>query len=268
MLKDGYGKESEKYLLETEGDRILNVSLDKIGGKGLFTKDIEIALLEGRADAAVHSMKDVPYEINEVFEIAAMPVREDARDVLISRDGLKLKELPEGAVIGTSSNRRTAQLKLLRPDIHTVPIRGNIQTRIDKIESEKLDGIILAAAGVKRLNLESIITEYFSPWDFVPAVGQGALGVEILKESINAQLFKSLDNAEVRMCVEAERSFMKELQGGCHSSLGAYATIEGNSLNMIGTFNVNGKLVKKDITGKKEEFIELGKALAEKILKA
>jgi hydroxymethylbilane synthase len=266
MLKDKLNIDSEKYLMDTEGDRKLDVSLDKIGGKGLFTKDIEYALLENRADAAVHSMKDVPYEISDVFAIAAMPVREDVRDVLISRGGILFKDLPHGAVIGTSSKRRSDQLKLMRPDIQTVPIRGNVQTRIDKIEKENLDGIVLAAAGVKRLGIESIVSEYFSPLQVVPAVGQGALGIEVHKENPNASLFNSLDNLEVRMCVEAERSFMSELKGGCHTSLGAYAVIEGNSMNIIGVFDVGNRLIKKEVTGNKENYIELGKVLARIIL--
>jgi hydroxymethylbilane synthase len=266
MLKDKLNIASEKYLMDTEGDRKLDVSLDKIGGKGLFTKDIEYALLENRADAAVHSMKDVPYEISDVFAIAAMPVREDVRDVLISRGGILFKDLPHGAVIGTSSKRRSDQLKLMRPDIQTVPIRGNVQTRIDKIEKENLDGIVLAAAGVKRLGIESIVSEYFSPLQVVPAVGQGALGIEVHKKNPNASLFNSLDNVEVRMCVEAERSFMSELKGGCHTSLGAYAVIEGSSMNIIGVFDVGNRLIKKEVTGNKENYIELGKVLARIIL--
>lgn len=267
MLKYKCNIECEKYLLDTEGDRILNVSLDKIGGKGLFTKDIEISLLEGRADAAVHSMKDVPYDIGESFELAAMPIREDERDVLISREDLKFCELPQGAIIGTSSNRRVAQLRLLRPDIIMVPVRGNVQTRLDKIEKQGLDGIILAAAGMKRLNLEHRITEYFSVESIVPAVGQGALGVEILKGNKYADLFRGLDNNSVRLCVEAERSFMRELNGGCHSALGAYASIEGNTMYIIGTFDKGNGLVKKDISGHIEQYKELGTALAEKILR-
>lgn len=266
MLRDKYGIDSEKYLMVTEGDRILNISLSKIGGKGLFTKDIENALLEGKADAAVHSMKDVPFDINEAFELAAMPIREDVRDVFISRDGTSFKNLPSGALVGTSSIRRGAQLRAMRPDIEIVPVRGNLQTRIEKIEKQNLHGIILAAAGIKRLNMESIVTDYFDPYDFVPAVGQGALGVEILADNPNGDLFRGLNCAEVSICVEAERSFMKELKGGCHTSVGAYATLQGNIMNIIGIFDVNNKLVKKDVAGKAEDYLELGRILANKIL--
>jgi hydroxymethylbilane synthase len=175
MIKDKFNAESEKLLVKTEGDRRLDVSLDKIGGKGLFVKEIEMALVEGRADAAVHSMKDVPFEIDHVFEIAAVPSREDVRDTFVSRNEISFFDLPKGARIGTSSNRRAAQIKLMRPDIETVPIRGNVQTRIDKMERENLHGIILAAAGLKRLGLEKVIIDYFDPVEFLPAVGQGAL---------------------------------------------------------------------------------------------
>ena len=268
MVKEKFGVTCEKLLIETEGDRKLDVALDKIGGKGLFVKDIEISLLEGKSQAAVHSLKDVPYELGEDFEIAAMPVREDVRDAFISMGGVNFVDLPKGAKIGTSSIRRIAQVKLLRPDIEAVPIRGNVQTRISKIETEGLDGIILAAAGLKRLDLEHIITDYFDPYEFLPAIGQGALGIEIIKNSDSAYIFKGLDNEAVRLCVEAERSFMRQLNGGCHSSIGAYATLQGELLNMVGIFEVDGKLIKKDITGDKWDYINLGKKLAEKIIQA
>ena len=266
MIKEKYGVECEKLLIETEGDKKLDVSLDKIGGRGLFVKDIEIALMEGKADAAVHSMKDVPFEINDSFEIAAMPERGDVRDAFIGAKGISFRDLPRGATIGTSSNRRSVQVKLMRPDIETVPIRGNVQTRIDKIEREGLDGIILAAAGLKRLNLDSIITDYFDPYEFLPAVGQGALGIEVVAASEYAHLFRKLDSTYVRMCVEGERSFMRKLNGGCHSSLGAYAVIEGDLMYITGIFEYNNRLIKKDISGNKEDYIKLGGALGEKIM--
>lgn len=265
-LKQKFDMNSEKLLIVTEGDRKLDVSLNKIGGKGLFVKDIETALLEGRADAAVHSMKDVPYELNNEFEITAIIEREDIRDVLISKDNIPFDELRYGAKIGTSSIRRAAQLKLLRNDLEIVPIRGNVQTRLSKMESESLDGIILAAAGLHRLNLNHIITEYFDPKKFIPAVSQGAIGIECVKGSTNSEYFKKLDNKDVRITVEAERSFMKALNGDCHSLIGAYSEIEGDELNMIGIYDMNGKIIRKDIVGKKYENIEIGRKLAEKIL--
>lgn len=267
FLKDKCGAESEKLLMSTEGDRRLDVALNKIGGKGLFVKEIEYALLDGRADAAVHSMKDVPFALEEPFEIVAMPEREDPRDVFVSINNISFYELKKGARIGTSSIRRSSQLRALRPDIEIVPIRGNVQTRIDKIEKENLDGIILAAAGLKRLGMEDIITDYFNEELFLPAVGQGALGIETLKTSDKKHIFSKLDDAKTRITVEAERSFMKELNGGCHSPIGAYAKIENNDIYILGIYEINDRLVKKDIQGKVEEHIEIGKALAKKIIK-
>lgn len=268
LLKDKENIDSKKLLVVTEGDKRLDVSLNKIGGKGLFTKDIEMSLLEKRAHAAVHSMKDVPYEMGEDFELIAMPEREDVRDVLVCRSGLKLDQLPNGAIIGTSSIRRAAQIKSIRNDLNIVPIRGNVGTRLEKMKNEGMDGIILAAAGLKRLGMEDIITEYLNPEIFVPAVSQGALGIECLKNGEYNKYFKELDNKDVRVTVEAERSFMRELNGGCHSLIGAYATLSGNDIYIIGTYEVNGIIVKKDILGRKEEHIELGRKLAQKILKA
>ncbi len=266
MIKDKFNAESEKLLIKTEGDRRLDVTLDKIGGKGLFVKEIEMALVEGRADAAVHSMKDVPFEIDNIFEIIAVPSREDVRDAFISRNEISFFDLPKGARIGTSSNRRAAQIKLMRPDIETVPIRGNVQTRIDKMESQNLHGIILAAAGLKRLGLEKTITDYFDPVEFLPAVGQGALGIEIVSDSSNREVFRNLDNKEARIGVEAERSFMRKLNGGCHTALGAYSVIEGELMYMVGIYQLGDRLIKKDIAGNKEDYIKLGEALGEKIL--
>lgn len=266
LLKEKSGVDSKKFLVVTEGDKRLDVSLNKIGGKGLFTKEIEIALLENKAHAAIHSMKDVPYEMGKHFELIAMPEREDVRDVLVCRNGLRLEELKKGAIIGTSSIRRAAQIKNIRNDLNIVPIRGNVGTRLEKMKNENMDGIILAAAGLKRLGMEDIITEYLNPEIFVPAVSQGALGIECLKNGKYNDYFKSLDNKDVRVTVEAERSFMRELNGGCHSLIGAYATLEGNDLYIIGTYEVNGVIVKKDILGNKEDNIELGKKLAQKIL--
>ena len=268
LLKDKVNMDSKKLLVVTEGDKRLDVTLDKIGGKGLFTKDIEIALLDGRAHAAVHSMKDVPYEMGEEFELIAMPEREDVRDVLVCQNGETLSELRKGAIIGTSSIRRAAQLKALREDINIVPIRGNVGTRLEKMKNEGMDGIILAAAGLKRLGMEDIISDYLNPDIFVPAVSQGALGIECLKDGAYNNYFKSLDNIDVRIAVEAERSFMRELNGGCHSLIGAYARLQESDIYIVGTYEVNGIIIKKDILGNKEEYVELGKKLAQKILKA
>lgn len=265
-LKEKCNIDSEKLLIVTEGDKKLDISLNKIGGKGLFVKDIELALLNNHAHGAVHSMKDVPHELPEEFEIAAVTEREDIRDVFISRKGMLFKELNSGAKIGTSSLRRALELKEIRSDIEIVPIRGNVQTRLAKMEEQKLDGIILAAAGLKRLNNENIITEYFDPKIVLPAVAQGALGVECLKISEAKGYFEALEDKNARLTVEAERSFMRALNGDCHSAIGVYSEIQNNDLYMIGMFEVNGKLIKKDILGSKNDNVILGNELAKKIL--
>lgn len=265
-LKEKCNIDSEKLLIVTEGDKKLDISLNKIGGKGLFVKDIELALLNNHAHGAVHSMKDVPHELPEEFEIAAVTEREDIRDVLISRKGVLFKELKSGAKIGTSSLRRALELKEIRSDIEIVPIRGNVQTRLAKMEEQKLDGIILAAAGLKRLNNENIITEYFDPKIVLPAVAQGALGIECLKISEAKGDFEALEDKNARLTVEAERSFMRALNGDCHSAIGVYSEIQNNDLYMIGMFEVNGKLIKKDILGSKNDNVILGNELAKKIL--
>lgn len=267
ILQDKFNITYNKYLVVTEGDRRLNTSLSKIGGKGLFTKEVELALLNKKADIAVHSMKDVPYDILDDFEIISVLKREDKRDVFVSNTGESFNDLKKNAKIGTSSVRRGALLKSIRPDINVVPIRGNVQTRLQKMKENNLDGIILAAAGLKRLNMENIITEYFNPEVFLPAVGQGALGVECLKNDKNRELYKKLDDYNARIEINAERSFMKELNGNCHSLIGIYSKIEGEFLYLIGTFMVNGIIIKKDICGNKEDCIHLGKTLADKIIK-
>lgn len=267
LLKDKHNIDSEKLLIVTEGDKRLDVSLNKIGGKGLFVKEIELALINKEAHAAVHSMKDVPYDLPKGFKLIAMPEREDVRDAFISSNGIKISELRKGAIVGTSSIRRSAQLKLIRPDLEIVPIRGNVQTRLEKMKNQNMDGIILAAAGLKRLGMEDIITDYFDPEEFVPAIAQGALGIETIDGLEEENLFKALDNEDVRVTVEAERSFMRKLNGGCHTVIGAYSRVKDNDLYMIGIYQVGDKIVKKDVLGSIENNIELGIKLAEKIIK-
>lgn len=263
LLGEKLNLESEKLLIETLGDKRLDVTIDKIGGKGVFVKDVEDAILDGRAHGAVHSMKDVPFEMFEKFTIASIPEREDERDAFIG--DTSFRNLRIGAKIGTSSLRRKAQIQAIRPDIEVLPVRGNIQTRISKIETEKLDGIMLAAAGIKRMNLEHLVTDYFDPIEFVPAVGQGAIGIEAIKNSEWADIFRELDIAEERIRIEAERSYMKEMNGDCHTPIGAYSKLEKDQLYMVGIFELDGKLVKKDIHGNREDYIVLGRKLAEKI---
>ena len=267
MITENNDINYKKLLIVTEGDRRLDVTLDKIGGKGLFTKEVELALLEEKADAAVHSMKDVPYKLADEFELIAIPKREDPRDVFISNFGGHFSELKKGAKVGTSSVRRAALLKESRPDLEIVPIRGNVQTRFKKMIEGSLDGMILAAAGLNRLNMQDKITDYFNPTEFLPAIGQGALGIECLKTNINKEYFKTLNHEETRIAVEAERSFMRSLNGDCHSLIGAYSKLAGDSLYLIGTYMVGNKIVKKDIIGNKEDYLELGIKLGEKIIR-
>ncbi|MEW9122171.1 MAG: hydroxymethylbilane synthase [Thermotaleaceae bacterium] len=225
QLKEKFPEISfEVVKIKTIGDKILDKTLDKIGGKGLFVKEIEGALLQKEIDMAVHSMKDVPTEMTPELMIGAVTNREDVRDVLISKDALKLKDLPIGAKIGTSSLRRAAQLLSFRPDLRIEPIRGNIATRMRKIEELGLDGVILAAAGIIRMGWEDRITEYISTEICTPAVGQGALGIQIRSEDAFIEnIIKVLNNSKIAAAVGAERSFMAELKGGCHVPIGAYA---------------------------------------------
>ena len=265
-LLEKKGIDCEEVLTDTLGDKILDVTLDKIGGKGLFIKELEKLMLMGEAHCGVHSMKDVPYELPEGFTIAAMPIREDVRDAFISKDEKTFWNLPKGAKIGTSSKRRGQQLKALRPDVEIVPVRGNVQTRLSKIETENLDGIVLAAAGLKRLNLEHLITNYFEVNEIIPAIAQGALGVEVYKDCEFFKELSSMDDKEVRLCVEAERSFMTELKGDCHSTIGAYAEIKDDKMNLIGIYEIDGKLIRSSSSGNISDYLDLGKSLARNIL--
>ncbi|GAB4407499.1 MAG: hydroxymethylbilane synthase [Thermodesulfovibrionales bacterium] len=219
--------------IKTTGDRILDVPLAKVGGKGLFVKEIEEALLRGDIDLAVHSMKDVPTDFPEGLHLAVITKREDPRDAFISQiqsSKFKIqsfKDLPHGAIIGTSSLRRSCQLLNIRPDLRIVQLRGNLDTRLRKLDEGQFDAIVLAAAGVKRLGLEQRITEILLPDVSLPAIGQGAVGIECRTddEPIN-NLIKPLNHHETFICVKAERAFLKRLQGGCQVPIAAYARIE------------------------------------------
>jgi hydroxymethylbilane synthase len=208
----------------TKGDRILDVSLSKVGGKGLFVSEIEACLLSGDADFAVHSLKDVPAELAEGLALTAIPEREDPRDALITKTGCSLDALPDGAVIGTSSLRRVAQLQAYRPDLRFVPIRGNIDTRLRKLEEEELDAIVLAAAGLHRMGWTDKITEYLPPHVCLPAVGQGILGIESRSadQRVN-DILSSLHNGATAAVAQAERTLLQALNGGCQVPIAGYA---------------------------------------------
>ena len=219
------GLSYELVSMTTEGDRRLDKSLASFGGKGVFIKELEVALLEGRADIAVHSLKDMPAEVLPEFKLAAVLHREDPRDAFIARggvDGCKFMELPAGARIGTGSIRRVVQLKALRPDLEYVPIRGNIQTRLSKLA--ELDGVILAAAGLKRMGLADQVTEYFSTEQILPASGQGILAIETLnaKQSLDA-LLAHVNDAETYCIAVAEMAYLKALNAGCQFPVASFA---------------------------------------------
>ncbi|NLJ73037.1 MAG: hydroxymethylbilane synthase, partial [Syntrophomonadaceae bacterium] len=235
LLKAKSNLEVEIVVIKTKGDKILDVALSKIGDKGLFTKEIENQLLDYEIDIAVHSLKDLPSVITEGLTIGAVLNRENPNDVLIAKDGLTIDELPSGAKIGTSSLRRIAQLKAYRPDIITVDIRGNIETRIRKMQKEGLDGIILAYSGVKRLNLDHLISEVIDNGVLLPAVGQGAIAIEIRKnDSQIEEVMALINDEETYLTTKAERAFLRTLEGGCQVPIAAYAYIRENKLNISG----------------------------------
>ncbi|MCR4429571.1 MAG: hydroxymethylbilane synthase [Tepidanaerobacteraceae bacterium] len=255
----------EKVSIKTRGDRFLDSALSEEGGKGLFVKEIEDALLFGNIDMAVHSMKDMPYEIPEGLCIAAVTKREDARDAFISANGERFADLKRGARIGTSSLRRAVQLKNIRPDIEIMPLRGNVPTRIKKMRELNLSGIVLAAAGLKRLGMEGEVCEYFSPDIMVPAVGQGALAVEMREQDERMHFIKCLEEPDTASAVRAERAFMKALGGSCKIPMGAYAQIEGDMLNLIGMIEMGGRVKKGCVCGKIFEAEEIGAKLAKEL---
>ena len=222
-------------VIKTTGDKIRDRSLVGLG-KGVFTKEIEIALLEGTIDLAVHSMKDLPTDLPDGLCIAAIPVREDPRDVLVAQSGLLLNQLPKGAKIGTTSPRRKSQLLHLRPDLQIMDVRGNLDTRLRKLHETELDGVILAAAGIKRLIGEAIITEYFEADRMVPPAGQGALGVEAREDDLEIKtLLDAINDSHSEIEVFAERVVLQELGGGCQVPIGVNAQLEDDSLHLIAT---------------------------------
>jgi hydroxymethylbilane synthase len=214
--------------IRTRGDRIIDRPLSSIGGKGLFVKEIEEALKRDDIDVAVHSLKDVPAEIPEDLHIGIIPEREDPHDVIISRNDIVLNHLPQRSSIGTSSLRRTAQLLHYRPDLNVIPLRGNLDTRLRKLHTEDLQAIIIAAAGLRRVGLSERITQSLPFGVMLPAIGQGALGLELRRDDHKVKSFlEFLDHYPTRLAVEAERSFLLELRGGCELPVGAHAVLDG-----------------------------------------
>lgn len=221
--------------MTTRGDQILDVTLSKIGGKGLFVKELEVALEAGRADLAVHSMKDVPMELPPGFTLAVIGEREDPRDAFVSSRYAHLSDLPPGSVVGTSSLRREAQLRARYPHLVVKPLRGNVGTRLKKLDEGQFDAILLAAAGLKRLGLGARIRSLLSVEDSIPAAGQGALGIEIRSDRDDvAELLAPLDHPETAACVRAERQVSRVLGGSCQVPLGAHAVLDGGILRIAG----------------------------------
>lgn len=247
--------------MKTTGDRILNQSLDKIGGKGLFVKELDLALMEGRSNLSVHSLKDMPMEIPEELPILAYSPREDNRDVLVLREGLS--ELPAHPVIGTGSARRKIQAARIYPDAEFKGIRGNIQTRLRKLDSGEYDALILAAAGMIRMGLQDRISRYFSVEEIIPPAGQGIMAVQGRKDDSYPFLIK-INSPKSQAMAEAERSFVKTLDGGCSSPIAACALIEGDRLKLRGLYfeEKSGRWVVGSLEGSVQGPAELGRSLA------
>jgi hydroxymethylbilane synthase len=259
------GVESTIEVIHTKGDRILDVPLNKVGGKGLFTKEIEEALLDKRIDLAVHSLKDLPTELPEGLIIAAIPQRIEPLDAIV---GGKLRDLKVGAKVGTSSLRRIAQLKRIRPDLDLQSIRGNVDTRIGKVEKGEYDAIVLAAAGLRRLGWGDIISETFRADVMLPAVGQGALAIETLLEGEGFEACRALDDPWLHFAITAERSMLSALGGGCQVPIGAFATIENTEIFLTGgVFSPDGeKMIRYTATGDCTQASQLGRNVAQVLL--
>jgi hydroxymethylbilane synthase len=263
------GLSVELNIIKTTGDKILDVALAKVGGKGLFVKEIEEALLAGEADIAVHSMKDVPTDLPEGLHLKSICKREVPADALVTRDGRKFAQLPEGAHVGTSSLRRACQILALRPDIRISTLRGNLDTRLRKLDEGLFDAIVLAVAGMKRLGYAARITEELSPEVMLPAIGQGAVGIEcrVADAEIN-RMVGELDHEETSFAVRAERALLKRLEGGCQVPIAAYGRLINGGLVLDGLVGSpsGDRVIKARLEGPPEEAESLGTRLAEVLL--
>ncbi|HAD39462.1 MAG TPA: hydroxymethylbilane synthase [Plesiomonas shigelloides] len=255
----------------TKGDVILDTPLAKVGGKGLFVKELELALLEQRADIAVHSMKDVPVEFPDGLGLVCICERDDPHDALVSNHYESLDALPQGAIVGTSSLRRQCQLRAARPDLHIKDLRGNVGTRLSKLDNGEYDAIILAAAGLRRLGLEGRIRARLSVQQSLPAVGQGAIGIECRLDDVRVRaLLAPLNHADTADRVVAERAMNNRLQGGCQVPIGSYAELTGDQLYLRALVGApdGSRLLQAEIRGPRTEAEQLGSALAEQLLDA
>jgi hydroxymethylbilane synthase len=255
--------------MSTRGDKILDTPLAKIGGKGLFVKELELAMIEGRADIAVHSMKDVPMEFPSGLGLQTICEREDPRDAFVSNQYGSIEQLPQGAIIGTSSLRRQSQIRHLRPDITIKDLRGNVNTRLAKLDNGEFDGIILASAGLKRLGMEDRIKTGLDPKLLIPAGGQGAVGIECRTDDTALHaLLAPLEHAPTRARVMAERAMNRTLQGGCQVPIGCYATLDGDTLTLnglVGSVDGTQRLIATR-RGPIAQARQIGEALAEELL--
>ena len=264
---EAMGETTRLVLIKTTGDKITDVPLAKVGTKGLFTKEIEEALLDGRIDVAVHSLKDMPTDLPAGLTLAAIPEREDPRDAMV---GTRLADLREGARIGTSSLRRTAQLLALRPDLRIEPIRGNLDTRVKKVE-QGFDAVVLAAAGLRRLGWNDKITEVLPAAVMCPAVGQGALAIDTRDDGGAGQAAcRRMDHAATRMAVTAERAVLAALGGGCQVPIGAHAVIDGETLRLTGVVIApdGGTMIRREAGGPATEAGSIGARLGDELLAA
>ena len=269
LLARNPGLDIELLTMTTQGDKILDTPLAKVGGKGLFVKELELGMLEGRADLAVHSMKDVPVEFPDGLGLAAILPREDPRDALISNKFSSIDELPRGARVGTSSLRRQCQLNARRPDLEILDLRGNVNTRLKKLDDGEYTAILLAAAGVKRMGWEERITELLEPEQFIPAIGQGAIGIEIRLDDERVRgLVGELNDQQTAIRVTAERALNEALQGGCQVPIAGYSEISHGVIllrALVGRPD-GSELVQGVISGKPEDAAELGQVLADDLL--
>jgi len=263
--------EVELLRIKTKGDKILDSPLSKIGGKGLFVKEIEEALFSGRIDLAVHSMKDVPAALPEGLVLTAYPERENPRDVLVSNSNLPLAGLPHRARLGTSSLRRAAQALHQRPDLEILPLRGNVDTRLKKLRSGAFDAVILAAAGMTRLGLEAEISQILPTAEILPAIGQGALGLEVREDNgAVVDLLPPMNHPPTEWAVRAERAFLAKLEGGCQVPIAGFARLHGKELILEGMVaELDGsRLLRDEIRGTTEQAVEIGVSLAERLIAA
>ncbi len=257
--------------MSTQGDKILDTPLAKVGGKGLFVKELETAMLEGRADIAVHSMKDVPVEFPDGLGLHTICEREDPRDAFVSNHFNQIDELPQGAVVGTSSLRRQCQLRAARPDLVIRDLRGNVNTRLAKLDAGEYDAIILAAAGLKRLEMAHRIAAFIEPEQSLPANGQGAVGIECRLDDHDLHaLLAPLEHPETRIRVLTERAMNRALQGGCQVPIGAYALVQGEEVWLRGLVGSpdGARVIRDEIRGPLAEGEALGHTLAQRLLAA